>query len=350
MKALITGILGQDGSYLAEYLLELGYEVHGIIRSNPDLSDNLRNPARKFVKFHYGDLRDEVSLQTVLRRVLPREIYNLGGQVFVPTSWESPAETFDVNVGGLARILKLVEKICPLARVYQASSSEMYGNVLEFVHDDAGIDGKKEIQAKLDETHRMEPVSPYGTSKYAAHRLVDVYRKKELFVVAGILFNHESPRRGSEMVTRKITKHVAGWAVNKKDKTPLVLGNLQARRDWGFAGDYVRAMHAMLQQEKPEDFVVGMGRSHSVEDFFRGSLEAAGLSYEEYHPLVQINKAWFGRANELRTLIADATKARNQLNWWPEVSFDQLVKMMVESDMQEQQYTIAAYAEAGSRT
>lgn len=339
MKALITGILGQDGSYLAEYLLELGYEVHGVTRSNPELSDNLKNPARKFVKFHYADLRDEVALQTVLRRVLPREIYNLGGQVFVPTSWESPAETFDVNVGGLARILKLVEKICPLARVYQASSSEMYGNVL--------VEG---AQAALDETHRMMPVSPYGTSKYAAHTLVDVYRQKDMFVVAGILFNHESPRRGAEMVTRKITKHVAGWAINKKDRTPLVLGNLSARRDWGFAGDYVRAMHAMLQQEKPEDFVVGMGKSHSVEEFLRGSLEAAGLSYEEYHPLVQINKGQFGRVNELRTLIADATKARNVLNWWPEVSFDQLVQKMIEADMMEHRYAIQAHVDAGIRS
>lgn len=339
MKALITGILGQDGSYLAEYLLALGYEVHGLTRSNPELSDNLKNPARKMVRFHYGDLRDEVSLQTVLRRVLPREIYNLGGQVFVPTSWESPAETFDVNVGGLARLLKLVDKICPLARVYQASSSEMYGNVL-------GVDGS---QAALDEKHRMHPVSPYGASKYAAHKLVDVYRTKDnpLFVVAGILFNHESPRRGSEMVTRKITKHVAGWAVNKKDRTPLVMGNLQARRDWGYAGDYVRAMHAMLQMEKPEDFVIGMGRSHSVEDFLRGSLEAAGLSYDEYRPLVQINKQWFGRTNELRTLIADATKARNELSWWPEISFDALVKMMVEADMQEQRYAIQEHVNAG---
>lgn len=333
MKALITGILGQDGSYLAEYLLELGYEVHGVTRTNPELSTNLQMPARKFVKFHYADLRDEVSLQTVFRRVLPREIYNLGGQVFVPTSWESPAETFDINVGGLVRILKLVEKICPLARVYQASSSEMYGNVL--------VDG----ESKLDESHKMAPVSPYGASKYAAHKLVDVYRTgKEMFVVSGILFNHESPRRGSEMVTRKITKHVAQWAVNSKEKTPLVLGNLQARRDWGFAGDYVKAMHAMLQREKPEDFVVGMGRSHSVEDFLRSALEAAGLNYEEYRSLVQINKAWFGRANELKTLIADATKARNELNWWPEISFEKLVSMMVEADMQDQRYTLAAYA------
>lgn len=268
-RALITGINGQDGSYLAEFLLSLGlYEVHGTVRMMHPGASNITSVLGQ-VRLHYADLRDVLSLEKVIRKVNPDEIYNLAGQVFVPTSWSQPAETFDVNVGGLARILAIVEKAAPEARVYQASSSEMYGNVYS--------------DKPLNERDRMRPVSPYGASKLAAHKLVDVYRQKGYYVASGILFNHESPRRGEEMVTRKIARHVARWAAG--DRTDLKLGNLFAQRDWGFAGDYVKAMHLMLQQPYGDDYVIGTGIAHSVQTFLAKAIEAAGLpvSYNTDH-------------------------------------------------------------------
>src|SRR5713226_957874 len=247
-RALITGISGQDGSYLAEYLLELGYQVFGLVRREPRTVRWLQGICER-VEFVYGDLRDNTSLEGAFRKAWPDEVYNLAGQVFVPTSWECPAETFDINVGGLARLLQIATRQKPDTRVYQASSSEMYGNVDGF----------------CNEQTPFKPTSPYGTSKMAAHGLVQAYRERGVFVVGGILFNHESPRRGPEMVTRKITMAAAEWA--KGDRSKLKLGNLQARRDWGFAGDYVKAMHAMLQQPVPKDYVIGTGESHSVAEF-----------------------------------------------------------------------------------
>ena len=318
-KALITGIAGQDGSYLAEYLLELGYEVWGIVRREPTSSCWLQ-PVISRVEFAYGDLRDAESLAVAFRKAWPDEVYNLAAQVFVPTSWEWPAETFDINAGGLARLLQIVERQKPDTRVYQASTSEMFGN-----HD--GL---------CNEQTPLYPTSPYGTSKVAAHRLAAVYRGRGLFAAGGILFNHESPRRGPEMVTRKITRAAARWA--RGDRTKLKLGNLQARRDWGFAGDYVKAMHAMLQRSSPQDYVVGTGVSHSVAEFVEAVVaelrrlcrpQDVPSSLEEW---VEVDPQ-FMRPGEIHNLRADTTLARKDLGWRPAVGFENLVRMMVEADL-----------------
>ena len=317
-KALITGISGQDGSYLAEYLLELGYSVYGIVRREAATMRWLV-PLQDKIELLYGDMRDTASLEVAFAKAWPDEIYNLAGQVFVPTSWQAPAETFDINVGGLARLLNIIERQKPDTRIYQASSSEMYGN----------LDGLR------DEQTALAPTSPYGVSKTAAHRLCEVYRARGVFAVGGILFNHESPRRGPEMVTRKITLASADWAQGKKNK--LKLGNMKARRDWGFAGDYVRAMHAMLQQEKANDFVISTGESHSVYEFVVEVLQCLDLipdgskvddvvnEYVEVDPKLL-------RTGEIHDLRGDSNLARKKLNWHPKVDFKGLVQMMVESD------------------
>jgi GDPmannose 4,6-dehydratase len=318
-SALITGISGQDGSYLAEYLLEHGYHVWGMVRRDP-ASTRWLQPILSRIEIVYGDLRDAESLAVAFQKAWPDEVYNLAGQVFVPTSWEVPAETFDINVGGLVRLLQIVERTKRDTRVYQASSSEMMGN----------CDGL------CDEQTPLRPTSPYGTSKMAAHRLMEVYRQRGLFAVGGILFNHESPRRGPEMVTRKISRVASRWLLG--DRTKLALGNLQARRDWGFAGDYVKAMHAMLQQPEPKDYVIGTGVSHSVSDFLHetmasmaelGPSASVPKSIEEW---VEVNPQ-FLRTGEIHDLRADATLARRELGWQPAVGFKQLVKMMLESDL-----------------
>ncbi|HLI62868.1 MAG TPA: GDP-mannose 4,6-dehydratase, partial [Terriglobales bacterium] len=316
--ALITGISGQDGSYLAEYLIELGYKVYGLVRRESETMRNLREVEGK-IELLYGDMRDTVSLEVAFAKAMPDEIYNLAGQVFVPTSWHLPAETFDINVGGLARLLSVVERLKPEARVYQASSSEMYGN----------------LNGLRNEETPLRPTSPYGVSKTAAHNLCQVYRARGIFVVGGILFNHESPRRGPEMVTRKITLAAADWAQGKKNKVKL--GNMQARRDWGYAGDYVRAMHAMLQPEKPMDYVIATGQSHSVYEFVVEVLRCLDLIpskadvAEVVNEYVEVDPRLF-RTGEIHDLRGDATLARRDLNWQPEVDFRGLVRMMVESD------------------
>jgi len=275
---------------------------------------------RDRVELLYGDLRDTHSLEVAFYKAWPDELYNLAGQVFVPTSWESPAETFDINVGGLARLLSIVESRKSDTRVYQASSSEMYGNVDGF----------------CQENTRFQPTSPYGISKMAAHKLAEIYRARGIYSVGGILFNHESPRRGPEMVTRKITRAAAGWAAG--DKTKLKLGNLEARRDWGFAGDYVKAMHAMLQQATCNDYVIGTGESHSVAEFV--TLVLAELS-ERFHgrftnakidQFVELDPRLL-RTGEIHDLRADPTQARTELNWKPKVDFPALVRLMVEADL-----------------
>jgi GDPmannose 4,6-dehydratase len=318
-RALITGISGQDGSYLAEYLLQLGYQVFGIVRREPGTMRWL-TPIQDRIELLYGDLRDSQSLEVAFQKSWPDELYNLAGQVFVPTSWECPAETFDANVGGLARLLSIVDSRKSDTRVYQASSSEMYGNIDGF----------------CSENTRFQPTSPYGVSKTSAHRLAEIYRARRVYSVGGILFNHESPRRGPEMVTRKITRAAAGWAAG--DKTKLKLGNLEARRDWGFAGDYVKAMHAMLQQPTPKDYVIGTGKSHSVAEFvtlvlaelhsrFGGRFADAKLEdFVERDPRLL-------RTGEIHDLRADPSKARTELNWKPEVDFASLVHLMVEADL-----------------
>jgi GDPmannose 4,6-dehydratase len=318
-RALITGISGQDGSYLAEYLLQLGYQVFGIVRREPGTMRWL-TPIQDRIELLYGDLRDTQSLEVAFQKSWPDELYNLAGQVFVPTSWECPAETFDANVGGLARLLSIVESRKSDTRVYQASSSEMYGNIDGF----------------CSENTRFQPTSPYGISKTSAHRLAEIYRARGVYSVGGILFNHESPRRGPEMVTRKITRAAAGWAAG--DKTKLKLGNLEARRDWGFAGDYVKAMHAMLQQPTPKDYVIGTGKSHSVAEFvtlvlaelhsrFGGTFADANIEdFVERDPRLL-------RTGEIHDLRADPSLARTELNWKPEVDVASLVRLMVEADL-----------------
>ena len=317
-KALVTGISGQDGSYLAEYLLELGYSVYGMVRRETGTMRWLI-PIQDKVEVLYGDMRDTASLEVAFAKASPDEVYNLAGQVFVPTSWQIPAETFDINVGGLARLLNIIERQKPDTRIYQASSSEMYGNQ----------------NGLRDEQTGLAPTSPYGVSKTAAHRLCGVYRERGIFAVGGILFNHESPRRGPEMVTRKITLAAADWAQGKKNK--LKLGNMQARRDWGFAGDYIRAMHAMLQQDKPNDYVIATGESHSVYEFVvevlhRLDLVPPGRNVAEVvNEYVEVDPKLF-RTGEIHDLRGDSSLARHSLNWNPEVDFKGLVSMMVESD------------------
>jgi len=318
-SALITGISGQDGSYLAEYLLEQGYQVWGLVRREPASTRWLASIVPR-MEFVYGDLRDAESLAVAFQKAWPDEVYNLAGQVFVPTSWEVPAETFDINVGGLARLLQIIDRTKRDTRIYQASSSEMMGN----------SDGLCNEQTPL------RPTSPYGASKLAAHRLAEIYRQRGLYAVGGILFNHESPRRGPEMVTRKITRHAARWMLG--DRAKLQLGNLQARRDWGFAGDYIRAMHAMLQQPEPKDYVIGTGVSHSVGDFLNETMAAmAEVGPSNHVPAaiedwVEINPQ-FLRTGEIHDLRANASRAQRELSWQPVVDFHQLVKMMVESDL-----------------
>ncbi|TAM79847.1 MAG: GDP-mannose 4,6-dehydratase [Acidobacteria bacterium] len=317
-KALITGISGQDGSYLAEYLLDLGYEVWGLVRREPATSRWL-GPFAHRIELVYGDLRDAESLAVAFQKAWPDELYNLAAQVFVPTSWEHPAETFDINAGGLSRLLQIVERQKPGTRVYQASTSEMFGNA----------DGARSEQTLF------QPMSPYGVSKMAAHRLVEVYRNRGLFVAAGILFNHESPRRGPEMVTRKITRAAARWALG--DRTKLKLGNLHARRDWGFAGDYVKAMHAMLQNSAPKDYVVGTGISHSVEDFVRQTLKELSAicgtaDVPVFEDWVEVDPR-FLRTGEIHDLRADPSLAQKEFGWKPATDFVQLVRMMVRSDL-----------------
>lgn len=315
-KALITGICGQDGSYLAEHLLSLGsYEVHGITRG---FTSGFGNYVRG-VTYHIGDMRDEVSLENAFRKVWPDEVYNFAAQTFVPTSWSLPEETFDVNVGGLTRLLKIVERLKKDTKVYQAGSSEQFGNV----------------GGSLEEYSPMKPVSPYGISKTAAHKMVEVYRGTGLYVVGGILFNHESPRRTENMVTRKITRHVAKWALGDKDV--LELGNLQAARDWAHAKDMVRGIWMMMQQEKADDYVLGTGQTHTVLNFLQQSVKAAGLRWGDVKHLVRGNQKAFVRKGELHYLRADASKAKIVLGWEPEVTFDELVKDMVMSDIELEQ-------------
>lgn len=328
-KALITGIGGQDGSYLAEHLLSLNYQVFGTIRMGEQNCRHVKQFVNdRRVQFHYADLRDEESLEQVIRKCHPHEIYNLAGQVFVPTSWLYPSETMDVNLGGLARILKIVDKVCPKARVYQASTSEMFGNTALHI-DSFGDDHYAGGYRSLDENSPMHPVSPYGVSKLAAHRLVDVYRKKGLYVVSGVLFNHESPRRGPEMVTRKITRQIAKWCCG--DKSQLRLGNVETKRDWGFAGDYVKAMHSMLQLETPMDFVIGTGKAHSVSDFLYTAIKVSGVQFTN----IELNCPEFSREMELYYLLGDALKAKTLFGWEPQCTFQQLVEMMVKADLDE---------------
>jgi len=312
-KALITGITGQDGSYLAELLLEKGYEVHGMVRrSSSEKAERLEH-LRDKITLHQGDLLDQVSLYEIMHNVMPDEIYNLAAQSFVPTSWNQPVLTGEFTGLGVTRMLEAMKKAVPKAKFYQASSSEMFGKVQE---------------VPQNEKTSLYPRSPYGVAKVYGHFITINYRESyDLFACSGILFNHESPRRGLEFVTRKITDGVAKIKLGL-DKE-LRLGNLDARRDWGFAGDYVKAMWLMLQQDKPDDFVVGTGETHSVKEFVEIAFSHVDLDWQKY---VKTDPA-FIRPAEVDLLISDPSKAKKTLNWQPEVSFEELVKMMVDSDL-----------------
>ena len=312
-RAIITGITGQDGSYLAELLLEKGYEVVGVTRrlSAPNLQriEHLRDR----VELRPADLLDQMSLLKVIDEVRPHEFYNLAAMSFVPASWDQPMLTGEFNSQGVTRVLDAIRRVDTAIRFYQASSSEMYGKVRE---------------TPQTEDTPFYPRSPYGVSKVFAHYITVNYRESyDLFAVSGILFNHESPRRGLEFVTRKVTDGVARIKLGLTDS--LALGNLGAHRDWGFAGDYVRAMWLMLQQDKPDDYVVATGVSHSVQDLVETAFSHVGLDWHEH---VKTDPR-FLRPAEVDHLIGDASKARAALNWAPAVDFTGLVAMMVDADL-----------------
>jgi GDPmannose 4,6-dehydratase len=311
--ALITGITGQDGSYLAEWLLQQGYRVSGMVRRASTENFQRIEHLRDRLQLYQGDLLDQTSMASILEQVQPDEIYNLAAMSFVPTSWQKPVLTAEFTAVGVTRVLDALRQTCPRARFYQASSSEMFGKVRE------------SPQTELTPFH---PRSPYGVAKVYGHHITVNYRESYgVYACSGILFNHESPRRGMEFVTRKITHGVARIKLGLA--TELRLGNLQAKRDWGFAGDYVRAMWLMLQQEQPDDYVVGTGQTHSVEEFVRIAFERVHLDWRRY---VVIDPQFY-RPAEVDVLLACPTKARQQLGWQPEVTFEQLVALMVDADV-----------------
>jgi GDPmannose 4,6-dehydratase len=312
-RALITGVTGQDGSYLAELLLEKGYEVTGIVRrsSAPNLwrIEHLLDR----IELRPGDLLDQQSIMKVLAEVRPHELYNLAAMSFVPASWDQPMLTGEFNAQGVTRVLEAIRQVDADIRLYQASSSEMYGKVRE---------------VPQTELTPFYPRSPYGVSKVFAHYITVNYRESyNLFAVSGILFNHESPRRGLEFVTRKVTDGVARIKLGLADA--LTLGNLDAQRDWGFAGDYVRAMWLMLQQTQPDDYVIATGESHSVRELVELAFDHVKLDWKRY---VRPDPK-FLRPAEVDHLIGDASKARSGLGWRPEIDFAGLVRMMVDADL-----------------
>lgn len=312
-SALITGITGQDGSYLAELLIEKGYRIYGMIRrlSTPNLS-RIEHILEK-IELIEGDLTDQSSINNALKEAQPTEVYNLAAQSFVATSWNQPVLTGDVTGLGTVRILEGVRHVCPDARFYQASSSEMFGKVNE---------------TPQNENTMFYPRSPYGFAKLYAHWACINYRESYgMHSSNGILFNHESPRRGIEFVTRKITDAVA--RIYHGTAKELRLGNLDAKRDWGYAGDYVKAMWLMLQQKEPDDYVIATGRTHSVGEFAELAFREAGLDWKKYVK----TDAKFIRPAEVNLLLGDASKARRVLGWEPEVTFEELVKMMVREDL-----------------
>lgn len=315
-KALITGITGQDGSYLAELLLEKGYKVYGMNRrtSTPNYS-RIKNIVDE-IELVSGDLLDQHSLTKMVKDICPDEIYNLAAQSFVKASWEQPMFTGESTGLGVTRMLEAVLFACPTAKFYQASSSEMYGMVQE---------------VPQVETTPFYPRSPYGVAKVYGHWITVNYRESyQLFAVSGILFNHESPRRGLEFVTRKISNTVAKIKHGKADK--LVLGNPDAMRDWGYAKDYVEMMHLMLQQDKPDDFVIATGEAHSVKEFVEKAFLSADI--KDWEKYVVWNDPRYTRPAEVEHLIGNPSKAKKLLGWEPKTSFDELVRLMVESDLE----------------
>jgi GDPmannose 4,6-dehydratase len=312
-SALITGITGQDGSYLAELLLSQGYSVYGVVRRSSSENFQRIEHLRSRITLLQADLLDQSSLVAALEQTQPQEVYNLAAQSFVPTSWQQPVLTAEFTALGVTRLLDAIRQACPRARFYQASSSEMFGKVRE---------------TPQKETTPFYPRSPYGVAKVYGHYITVNYRESySLFACSGILFNHESPRRGLEFVTRKITNGVAQIKLGLSNE--LRLGNLEAKRDWGFAGDYVRAMWLMLQQDEPDDYVVGTGETHSVEEFVRVAFDHAGLDWQRH---VVIDPRFY-RPAEVDLLLGDGTKARRVLGWEPKMTFEKMVRVMVETDL-----------------
>jgi len=313
-RALITGITGQDGSYLADFLLEQGYEVHGMVRrSSTEKFDRIEH-IRNRITLHQGDLLDHRSLVDTLRASEPHELYNLAAMSFVAASWAQPTLTAEFSGVGVTRLLEAMREVCPEARFYQASSSEMFGKVRE---------------VPQTEMTPFYPRSPYGVAKCYGHFITVNYRESYgLHATSGILFNHESPRRGLEFVTRKITWHAAALKLGYKSE--LRLGNLDAERDWGFAGDYVEAMWLMLQQSEPDDFVIATGIKHSVRELVELAFRRVGLDWRQY---VTVDPNLF-RPADVNTLCGDASRARAKIGWQPRVSFAQLVEMMVDADLE----------------
>jgi len=313
-KALITGITGQDGSYLAEFLLEQGYDVIGMVRRTSTVNFERIKHIQNKITLVSGDLLDQMSLVDCLREHRPQEVYNLAAQSFVPTSWQQPVFTGEVTALGVTRILDAIRTVDPEIRFYQASSSEMFGKV-------------REVPQK--ETTPFYPRSPYGVAKVYGHWITVNYRESySLFACSGILFNHESSRRGLEFVTRKVTHGAARIKLGLADK--LYLGNLDARRDWGFAGDYVRAMWLMLQQDTPDDYIVCTGQTHSVRELCEVAFDHVGLNWGDY---VAVDLR-FVRPAEVDLLVGDASKAKELLGWEPMVSFEELIAMMVDADLE----------------
>ncbi|MES2123658.1 MAG: GDP-mannose 4,6-dehydratase [Gemmatimonadota bacterium] len=312
-KALITGITGQDGSYLAEFLLAKGYEVVGVVRRTSHHSYERIDHLIPRVRIVAADLLDQHSLTMALQEVQPDEVYNLAAQSFVPTSFSQPVLTGEFTALGVTRILEAIRLACPRTRFYQASSSEMFGKVVE---------------TPQSETTPFYPRSPYGVAKLYGHWITVNYRESYgLYAVSGILFNHESPRRGMEFVTRKVSDAAARIKLGLA--TELRMGNLEARRDWGYAGDYVDAMWRMLQADTPQDYVIGTGMTHSVGDLVRIAFEHVGLDWERY---VVVDPQFY-RPAEVDLLLADPAKAKKELGWSPTVSFEGLVRMMVDADL-----------------
>ncbi len=313
-RALITGITGQDGSYLAELLLSKKYEVHGMVRRSSTENFERIGHLRDRIQLHQADLLDQLSIIDAIQKIRPAEIYNLAAQSFVPTSWVQPVLTGEFTALGVTRMLEAIRLVDPKIRFYQASSSEMFGKVQE---------------TPQTERTPLYPRSPYGVAKVYGHWITVNYRESyDLYACSGILFNHESPRRGKEFVTRKITHAVASIKLGLQKE--LRLGNLDARRDWGFAGDYVRAMWLMLQQKQADDYVISTGEDHTVREFCRIAFGHVGLNWKKY---VVVDRELF-RPAEVNLLRGDAAKARRKLGWTPGVSFEQLVRMMVDADLE----------------
>jgi len=312
-RALITGITGQDGSYLAELLLSKDYEVHGVVRRASTEKFDRISHIKQDLTLHQADLLDQRSLVLAVERSAPGEVYNLAAQSFVPTSWAQPILTGEFTGLGVTRVLEGIRQVDPTIRFYQASSSEMFGKVKV---------------SPQDETTPFHPRSPYGVAKVYGHFITVNYRESyDMYAVSGILFNHESPRRGLEFVTRHISNGAARISLGQAERLPL--GNLDAERDWGFAGDYVDAMWRMLQRDEPSDYVIGTGIPHSVRDVCRVAFDHLGLDWERH---VEVDPDRF-RPAEVDHLMADSSRARDELGWEPSVGFENLVRMMVDADV-----------------